>query len=200
MKHIDIVIEELNNKIFSLEKNIKDVKILYDELYKSFKQNVNFYKNLNVEISGKQTGKTYRLIKDIFINFGKFKIAVITADKNTLSSIKNRIAIYSNLNNFYRNKCIQHYILYLTNINDVNNLSSEYRIYFDEFDFIKNINSVIIRDNMYFCTTPRYLRNEFNSNDILTKLIQLKNNKIINYKNNNSFLSKTEQGIFWYEN
>lgn len=142
----------------------------------------NSYNDIYIEINGRQTGKTHRMVEDIikYINKTNDCVYILTNKKMIFYSIKNRvIGIMNAMNvNIDINKIVY--------INDARILNKKERIYIDEFAFIDNLDEKItIRPNMYFVTSP----NENNNSEIVKTLMNFthwKRKKIIDKLLNNS--------------
>ncbi len=125
-----------------------------------------------LEISGRRSGKTTRLIKDVIKN--------ITAGINVVTVIHNKnnmINIVDSHNYAGSFDCVTYkdYILDWT-------MYDNHKIYFDEFDFMDN--KVPILEDGYYCTTPMKMRTEkdyYNfahgiDRDILLELVNVNDN------------------------
>jgi hypothetical protein len=182
---LQIVLNEINSKIKIVEKSINDIKILQESIPTYIEKKLD-PKTIYVEMSFRQSGKTKRMLHDICneLDSGNKKICVFAPNVKMLSYLKGSFK-----------QSVRHTIQYFNNIDVLRTLNAD-KIYFDEFDFINNINSIELRNNMYFCSSPAFIRTKdiLMCDDILTKFI--KNNiKIVNYTTN-IYDKHLENGIY----
>jgi len=143
--------------------------------------------DLYVEISGRQTGKTTRMIDDMvkhIKNGGTCCLYTMSHRmRKHIVDIVNKKVIRDNPYTVI----FPHEFKYLEEQQILK--QSDIKNYFDEFDFL-DLNEIFFDPNGYYCTTSSKLRNKndlFNeekrNNDFLLKLIWEKNLNYVSYKN-----------------
>ena len=120
-----------------------------------------------LEISGRRSGKTYRLAKAM-IEY------LYSTDKDVYYCTFNW-AVYSGFIDLYIPKVMRHRVLFLTksNIDDLDSMR-----FYDEFDWPNTTRLLQYNSNWYYVTTPYKMRSaeDFeNKNDFLIKLLECNN-------------------------
>jgi thymidine kinase len=159
--------------------------------------------NIYLEISPRQTGKTTRLVQAAtdWINKNLENHAIIcTVNNSAKKHVQYLINIY--LINNHRIKVITQHesITYLKNL----------KWFYDEFDHFEKKNLLIIDETGYYVTTPKFIRNEIKSDDLLMNLLKTKNGEYERYERDKTLLDfwefdkelqlTEEKGIFWESN
>lgn len=131
-----------------------------------------------LEISGRRTGKTTRLLTAIhkaymagervavFVpTYGMGNIIRETIDKNNYIDIEDRhtVEIYINKKEFDKR------------LLDTGLTIEDFKVFYEEFDYFRKNNEVIISENGYYVTTPCKIRRDYKDteNDVLLKLIDM---------------------------
>ncbi len=136
-------------------------------------RSLNFKYDFYIELSGRATGKTYRLIKDAtqyLDNDSKHKVNIVTSNSRTATHIKKQIGEY------YKNRIF-------LNEKWMSDDSLNIKCYYDEFDCNKDL--VTVDTGGYYCSTvkTRNLGNLDRKNDFLLKLLEANKYKYLSYAN-----------------
>lgn len=109
------------------------------------------FKNIYIEISDRQTGKSPRMLEDIYNYIKEFNkpIGIITYNFSSFEYIKEKLErIYKDLDFKIINNLVKR-------ITSMHNISNDVRVYIDEFYCIKDLDfKIYLRDNIYLCGTP----------------------------------------------
>lgn len=101
-----------------------------------------------LEISGRQSGKTERLIEAVQKHVEAQGVALVVVHNGLTDHIRERLSQSGVI-------VIPEHLMHSKLVTDVEPQLENVRWFFDEFDWLKN---VPVKAGAYYCTTARYLR------------------------------------------
>lgn len=131
-----------------------------------------------LEISGRRTGKTTRMLTAIHKAYmdGE-RIAVFVPTYGMGNSIRKAIEENNYIGIEGRHTVKVYYIRedFDKRLLDTGLLIGDFKLFYEEFDYFRGNNKVIVSEDGYYVTTPCKIRTDFNDteNDVLLKLIDM---------------------------